>query len=230
MTEAFVTTDIIVIVVLIVVLACIGACAFLTHFYWTSIGVAEVWNTTKWSSIRSSIFRTMGRFSRASSKYSSGRPLSGFSNYNEEGISNFPPSSNEHPSSAVILQQKQPKQQETKVQKQSQSSPSLQKSPGKVKEQKNAVWSSNFKRPQQHTSDVTNTRRSSRGINQVQPVSTITYNNSSSGNTATYKQKSSSQYATKIGQPLTNTKIHNIYEHNNAYNEDDKCEVNTEYL
>ncbi|CAF0890737.1 unnamed protein product [Didymodactylos carnosus] len=219
MTESFLTTDIIVIVVLIVVLACIGACAFLTHFYWTKIGVAEIWNTTKWSSIRSSFYRTIGRLSRASSKYSSGRPLSGYSNYNDESIPGLPPPSNEIPSAAVGPQRV------TKMpEKQSQSVPPQQRSLAQVTEKK-PNSSPNSK--QQSTSEVTNTRRNSRGVNQVQPVSTIPHNNSSSGSTVTHKQKPPSQYATKIGQPPANTKIHNIHESNNVLNGDDEPEIFT---
>jgi cytoskeletal protein RodZ len=84
MTEGYLTTDIVVIVVLIVVLILIGACAFLTHFYWTKIGVAEIWNTAKWSSMRSSFYRTVRRFSQASSKFGSERPMSGMSAYSDD--------------------------------------------------------------------------------------------------------------------------------------------------
>ncbi|CAF2572168.1 unnamed protein product [Rotaria sp. Silwood2] len=85
MTESYLTTDIIVIIVLVVVLILIGACAFFTHFYWTKIGVAEIWNTAKWSSMRSSFYNTMGRFSRASSnKLGSERPFSAASVYSDD--------------------------------------------------------------------------------------------------------------------------------------------------
>ncbi|CAF0774783.1 unnamed protein product [Rotaria sordida] len=85
MTESYLTTDIIVIIVLVVVLILIGACAFFTHFYWTKIGVAEIWNTAKWSSMRSSFYKSMRRFSRASSnKFDSERPFSAQSVYSED--------------------------------------------------------------------------------------------------------------------------------------------------
>lgn len=102
MTESFLTTDIIVIVVLVVVLGgfyslwlirfdtwlflvLVGVCAFLTHCYWTRIGVSEIWNTPKWSSMRSSFYRTVRRFSRASSsKLGSERPFSPASVFSED--------------------------------------------------------------------------------------------------------------------------------------------------
>ncbi|CAF0998684.1 unnamed protein product [Rotaria sp. Silwood1] len=85
MTESYLTTDIIVIIVLVVVLILIGACAFFTHFYWTKIGVAEIWNTAKWSSMRSSFYNTMRRFSAASTnKFSSERPFSAESAYSDD--------------------------------------------------------------------------------------------------------------------------------------------------
>ncbi|UJR22536.1 hypothetical protein I4U23_025585 [Adineta vaga] len=64
MPESYLTTDIIVIIVLAVVIVIIGVCAFLVHFYWTKIGVADIWNTAKWSSMRSSIYQKMNHFSR----------------------------------------------------------------------------------------------------------------------------------------------------------------------
>ena len=67
------------------ILVIIGVCAFLIHFYWTKIGVAEIWNTTKWSSMRSSVYQTLRRFSRAgSSKFASERPLSSASVYSSD--------------------------------------------------------------------------------------------------------------------------------------------------
>lgn len=54
------------------VLVFVGIAAFFIHFYWTKIGIAEIWNTTKWSSMRSSFYRTFRRFSsRNDSKYDS---------------------------------------------------------------------------------------------------------------------------------------------------------------
>jgi hypothetical protein len=102
MTAAYLTTDIIVIIVLIVVLGLflvlflfyfylkyllvfIGMCAFFVHFYWTKIGVAEIWNTAKWSSMRSSVYRTIGRFSQGSvNKFPSQQPSSGVSMYPDD--------------------------------------------------------------------------------------------------------------------------------------------------
>jgi hypothetical protein len=51
-----------------------------------------------------------------------------------------------------------------------------------------------------------NVRRNS--SNQVQPVSTVSYNNSVRTN-----------YGTKIGQPLENTKIHNVHENDDRSND-----------
>ena len=66
-------------------LVLIGICAFLTHCYWTRIGVSEIWNTPKWSSMRSSFYRTVRRFSRASSsKLGSERPFSPASAFSED--------------------------------------------------------------------------------------------------------------------------------------------------
>jgi len=101
MTASYLTTDIVVIVVLVVilgspylfqffktfvflfkkyVLVIIGVCAFLVHFYWTKIGVAEMWNTVKWSSMRSSFYRTINRFGRrTTSKYVDDEALSAVS-------------------------------------------------------------------------------------------------------------------------------------------------------
>ena len=63
-------------------LVLIGICAFFLHHYWTEIGVSEIWNTEKWSSMRSSFYRLIGRFSRAnSSSFSPGRPFSAASAY-----------------------------------------------------------------------------------------------------------------------------------------------------
>ncbi|CAF3337237.1 unnamed protein product [Rotaria socialis] len=85
MTESYLTTDIIVIIVLVVVLILVGIGAFLIHFYWTKIGVSEIWNTTKWSSIRSSIYRTMTRISRASrTKFAPGQSYKSPSAYKND--------------------------------------------------------------------------------------------------------------------------------------------------
>jgi hypothetical protein len=62
----------------------IGIAAFFIHFYWTKIGVAEIWNTAKWSSMRSSFYRTIRHFSgESSSKFVSERPLSNASMYSD---------------------------------------------------------------------------------------------------------------------------------------------------
>lgn len=86
MVESYLTTDIIVIIVLIVVLIFVGILAFLIHFYWTKIGVAEIWNTARWSSMRSSLYQSVRRrLSRTSgSKMSMERPLSGVSVYSDD--------------------------------------------------------------------------------------------------------------------------------------------------
>lgn len=87
MTESYLTTDIIVIIVLVVVLIVIGLCAFFVHFYWTKIGVAEIWNTTRWSSVRSSVYRTFQRFSQGSStKFVSDTGLDEVAVYNDRAI------------------------------------------------------------------------------------------------------------------------------------------------
>jgi hypothetical protein len=53
--------------------------------YWTKIGVAEIWNTTKWSSMRSSFYRTIQRLSRGSiGKFTSERPFSSASIHSDE--------------------------------------------------------------------------------------------------------------------------------------------------
>lgn len=90
MTATYLTTDIIVIIVLVVVLGwfCItgwvifekyvlvfvGLGAFFIHFYWTKIGIAEIWNTAKWSSMRSSFYRTFRRFSNRNDEKFSSQP------------------------------------------------------------------------------------------------------------------------------------------------------------
>jgi hypothetical protein len=100
MTAGYLTTDIVVIIALVVVLGLLkekniffclienmflvflGIGAFFIHFYWTKIGVSEIWNTTKWSSMRSSFYRTIRRFShRSDSKPGSERALSEASIY-----------------------------------------------------------------------------------------------------------------------------------------------------
>ena len=67
-------------------LVLVGVIAFLIHFYWTKIGVAEIWNTARWSSMRSSLYQTVRRrLSRTSaSKMSMERPLSGVSVYSDD--------------------------------------------------------------------------------------------------------------------------------------------------
>ena len=134
-------------------LVLIGLCAFFTHFYWTKIGVAEIWNTAKWSSMRSSFYHTMRRFSRASSRPDSERPFSPASAFSEDTDGDALP----------------------------------------------APLRNNKSNPPPKTSTHNNGRRNS--SNQIQPVSTLTYNNTVRAN-----------YGTKIGQPLENTKIHNVHE------------------
>ena len=183
MTESYLTTDIVVIIVLIVVLSkcipflwkifiggfsivVIGICAFFVHFYWTKIGVAEIWNTAKWSSMRSSFYRTIGRLSRASSsKYGSERPFSPASAYSEDtdGSALPAPLRNKKPNPPVH-------------------SPPVQPSTTA-------------------TSPVThhNVRRNS--SNQIQPVNSITYNRSVKANSET-----------KVGASPGNTRIQNDIE------------------
>ena len=147
----------------------IGVCAFFTHFYWTKIGVAEIWNTAKWSSMRSSFYHTMRRFSRASSsKHGSERPFSAASIYSADSDGSALP---------APLRNKKP----------------------------NTVPSSSppppppVPLPKIESTANNNVRRNSR--NQVQPVSTVSYNTSERKN-----------YGIKIGQPPANTKIRNIHE------------------
>ena len=114
MVASYLSTDIIVIVALLVVLSekteigspaishadrllvclvLVGIIAFFIHFYWTKIGVSEIWNTTRWSSMRSSLYQTMGRFSGGQTrKVATERPLSGLSAYSEEKEENSAPS------------------------------------------------------------------------------------------------------------------------------------------
>lgn len=173
MTESYLTTDIIVIIVLVVVLVLIGLCAFLTHFYWTKIGVAEIWNTAKWSSMRSSVYQAMGRLSRASSKRDSNRPFSAASVYSDNSDGSALPAP-------------------------------LRNNNQKSTTQKNSN-TNNASKTVKPSSANSNTRRNS--SNQVQPVSSIVYNNSVRAN-----------YGTKIGQPLENTKIHNVHESDDQKN------------
>ncbi|CAF0875785.1 unnamed protein product [Adineta steineri] len=80
MAASYLTTDIIVIIVLVIVIVLIGVCAFLLHYYWTKIGVSEIWNTAKWSSMRQSVYKTLSRLSRSNnSKYVDDDALSGVS-------------------------------------------------------------------------------------------------------------------------------------------------------
>ncbi|CAF2879415.1 unnamed protein product [Rotaria sp. Silwood2] len=162
MTESFLTTDIIVIIALVVVLVLLGVGAFLVHFYWTKIGVSEIWNTAKWSSMRSSLYHTIRRISRGNtSKVASERPYSGISIYSDDidgVVSSEPP-------------------QEKKL------SPII-------------------------TTYVTSQNNSSSNRRLEKLPSTITHKNPIDQN-----------YATKIGQPIENTIIYNIHEHNNIYND-----------
>ncbi|CAF4651523.1 unnamed protein product [Rotaria socialis] len=172
MTESYLTTDIIVIVVLVFVLIIIGACAFLTHFYWTKIGVAEIWNTPKWSSMRSSFYRTVRRFSRtSSSKFGSERPFSAASAFSEDIDGSALP--------APLRNKKS----------------NIQINPSNIQP------SSSF----QNESKPSSVHQKS--SNQVQPVSTVAFSKAARTN-----------YGTKIGKPLGDTKIHNIHEN------DDQCD------
>ena len=192
MTESYLTTDIIVIIVLVVVLGMfiylqfysddsqsdllvlIGVFAFFIHFYWTKIGVAEIWNTAKWSSMRSSFYQTLRRFSRASSsKNGSERPFSPASVFSDDIDGSALP--------APLRNKK--------------SNPSNPPPPPPSRQQVQVT--------SRGSATSNNGRRNS--SNQIQPVSTITYNNSVRAN-----------YGTKIGQPLESTTIHNIHE--NDYN------------
>jgi cytoskeletal protein RodZ len=163
MTESYLTTDIIVIIVLVVVLVLIGACAFFIHFYWTKIGVAEIWNTAKWSSMRSSFYQTIRRFSRASSssKHGSERPFSAASAYSEDtdGSALPAPLRNKKPNTTT-----NPNAHPTQAQP-----------------------STTLKSSTTHH----NVRRNSN--NQVQPVTTITYNHAVKTN-----------YGTRVGQSPEN--------------------------
>jgi hypothetical protein len=154
-------------------LVLIGVCAFFAHFYWTKIGVAEIWNTAKWSSMRSSFYQTMRRISGASSsKFGSERPFSAASAYSEDidGTALPAPLRNKKPNNPT-------------------NPPS------------NTQPSTTVKNPPTNNNNV---RRNSG--NQVQPVSTVSFNKPVRTN-----------YGTKIGQPLENTKIHNIHENDDVY-------------
>ncbi len=151
-------------------LVLIGACAFFIHFYWTKIGVAEIWNTAKWSSMRSSFYQTVRRFSRASSsKYGSERPFSAASAYSEDtdGSALPAPLRNKKANTTTNPDVHPP---------QAQPSTTL----------KNA-------------STHQYVRRNS--SNQVQPVTTITYN-----------QAVKTNHGTKVGQTPGNTRIQNVHE------------------
>jgi len=158
----------------------VGVCAFFTHFYWTKIGVAEIWNTAKWSSMRSSFYQRMRSLSRASSsKNGSERPFSAASVYSEDTDGGTLPAPLRNNKSSNPTNPNVP--------------------PSKTQP------STTVKSPTTNN----NVRRNS--SNQVQPVSTVSYNNSVRAN-----------YATKMGQPLENTKIRNIHE-----NDDPSVDIET---
>ncbi|CAF1052625.1 unnamed protein product [Rotaria sordida] len=162
MPESFLTTDIIVIIVLVVVLVLVGVGAFLIHFYWTKIGVSEIWNTAKWSSMRSSLYQTMRRFSRGNtSKFTSEPPYSGTSIYTED-------------IDGIV-------------------------SPDPLHDRKSNPPVTTYITSQ-------NNFPSNRNLDKL--PSTIAYKNPIHEN-----------YATKIGQPIDNTIIYNVHEHNTAYND-----------
>lgn len=130
-----------------------GIAAFFLHFYWTKIGVSEIWNTVKWSSMRSSFYRTIRRFSQGStSKFATEPPVYNESVYSED---------------IDVVPYEKPK-----------SNPMI-------------------------TSYMTQPTYVSQ-----KPVSIISYNNSGQNN-----------YATKIGQPMENTKIHGYNNNDNQYND-----------
>jgi hypothetical protein len=130
----------------------VGIAAFLIHFYWTKIGVSEIWNTTKWSSMRSSFYRTIGRLNRRN-KFASEQPLSNASIYSDD-------------IDMTAVQNK-----------------------------KSTPISNSYITP------------SNNNLNKSVPM--ISYNN------PVYEH-----YATKIGQPIETTKIHNTYEYNNSRSND----------
>jgi hypothetical protein len=169
MTESFLTTDIIVIIVLFIVLGLlsyssmktnshvhivlvviIGICAFATHFYWTKIGVSEIWNTVKWSSMRSSFYRTMHRFSRTSNnKFDAERPFSPASIFSEDSDGSALP---------APLRKKNPEILTTYTE----------------------IVQTNVRPPNNHMNQVSTESQNHRqnSSNCVQPVTTISYNNS----------------------------------------------------
>lgn len=139
MTDSSLTTDIIVIVVLVVVLSLyfsiedkkksvsciskldfdfisvlIGICAFVAHFYWTKIGVSEIWNTAKWSSMRSSFYRTIGRLSRSNSaKSNPSRPWSAASAFSPEPELENPANNQENRESRSVINNNKSGNQQT---------------------------------------------------------------------------------------------------------------------
>ncbi|CAF1091495.1 unnamed protein product [Rotaria sp. Silwood1] len=169
MTESYLTTDIIVIIVLVVVLVLVGVGAFFIHFYWTKIGVSEIWNTAKWSSMRSSMYQTIRRFSRGNtSKFTSERPYSGTSIYTNDIDDDLQPPPPPPPSDTI---------QEKKL---------------------NPNITTYIPSPNNYSSN--------RKLEKLP-------------STIAYKTPISQNYGTKIGQPIENTIIYNIHEHNNPYNE-----------
>jgi hypothetical protein len=132
--------------------------------------------------MRSSFYRTVRRFSQASSKYGSERPFSAASVYSEgsDGSALPAPLRNKKPN-AVSNANAPP--------------PPPPPPPAPAPPSANVYSSASS----QNQSGDNGGRRNSR--NQVQPVSTVSYNNSERKN-----------YGIKIGQPLESTKIQNVHE------------------
>lgn len=124
--------------------------------------------------MRSSFYRTLGRFSRPnSSKYGSERPFSPASVFSEDPDGSALP---------APLRNNRP-------------NPSASPAP-------NTQSSTPLKPSTTAAKSNNNVRRNS--SNQVQPVSTLTYN------------PTRANYGNKIGQPLENTRIDNIHENDRA--------------
>lgn len=128
--------------------------------------------------MRSSMYQTMRRFSRASSKAPSERPFSAASAYSDEtdgGTLPAPLRTNKsnNPTNPPASSSSSKNQPSTTI---------------------------------KSSSTNNNVRRNS--SNQVQPVSIVSYN-----------QAVRTNYGTKIGQPLENTKIHNVHEYDDRYDD-----------
>lgn len=125
--------------------------------------------------MRSSFYKTLGRFSRASSsKYDSERPFSPASVFSEDPDGSALP---------APLRNNRP-------------NPSISPAP--------KTQSSTPVKGSTTTPTTTNPHGRRNSSNQVQPVSTVTYN------------AVRANYGTKLGQPLENTRIENIHESDRA--------------